>query len=350
LLAGYALKEVFLYRQPGPTTEMGMKYLKLYMLLLALITGLVTIQTSAAQAGQVRVVASIQPLALIAAALLSDDGMDSEKLSNEVSLERLMNSTGSPHGYALRPSEMRRLYDADVILWVGPALESYLIKAMSNASEQNTIITAMDLVSLRHVGFVEKKLELSNNDQSDQVHNAHHNHNESIDPHLWLDPENALPIARALVDAVVVKQPHLAKALEQRFVNFSQQIKQLDHELSAQLNPLSEKHFVVFHDAYGYLLSRYQLTNYRAFTINPERKPGAKTLFALHQYMDDNKVNCVFSEPQFSTANASLVRGGGRRMRRGVIDPLGSNFKLGNTAYVQMLASIGRDISTCLSQ
>ena len=61
-------------------------------------------------------VTSIKPLALIAQEIAGD----------KVSVENLLPVKASPHDYPLRVSDIRRLQDADLVLWVGPSLETFL--------------------------------------------------------------------------------------------------------------------------------------------------------------------------------------------------------------------------------
>ncbi|MCO6062351.1 zinc ABC transporter substrate-binding protein, partial [Pseudomonas sp. MOB-449] len=65
---------------------------------------------------EVRVLTSIKPLQLIAAAVQDGAGTP----------EVLLPPGASPHHYALRPSDIRRVHEATLVYWIGPDLEVFL--------------------------------------------------------------------------------------------------------------------------------------------------------------------------------------------------------------------------------
>ncbi|MGR5160230.1 metal ABC transporter solute-binding protein, Zn/Mn family, partial [Vibrio owensii] len=70
------------------------------------------------------------------------------------------------------------------------------------------------------------------------------------------------------------------------------------------------KGYFVFHDAYVYFESRYNLNQLGHVTVSPDRKPGAKTLIHIRKTVGTGDVACVFSEPQFTPAVIESVRRG----------------------------------------
>src|SRR5690606_16899762 len=73
----------------------------------------------AAQA-EVRVLTRIKPLQLIAAAVQGETGRP----------EVLLPPGASPHHFALRPSDVRRVQGADLLYWIGPDMENFLPRVL----------------------------------------------------------------------------------------------------------------------------------------------------------------------------------------------------------------------------
>lgn len=71
---------------------------------------------------RLQLVASVKPLQLVAHAIVADLG--------EVDL--LIPPGASPHHYALKPSDIRVLQKADLVVWVGPDMEQFLEKRYSD--------------------------------------------------------------------------------------------------------------------------------------------------------------------------------------------------------------------------
>lgn len=88
---------------------------------LILFVILVTAPARAAEPQSPKVVVSIKPIHSLVAGVMQ--GVAEPQL--------LMKGGGSPHGYVLRPSEARSLADADLVVWVGHELESFLEKPLS---------------------------------------------------------------------------------------------------------------------------------------------------------------------------------------------------------------------------
>ena len=85
---------------------------RLFSLFLALSASLLVINPAQAE---VSVLTSIKPLQLIAAAV--QDGVGHPEV--------LLPPNASPHNYALRPSDVRRVQSADLLYWIGPDMEGF---------------------------------------------------------------------------------------------------------------------------------------------------------------------------------------------------------------------------------
>ena len=68
------------------------------------------------------VVVSITPFYALVAAIM--EGIGTPKL--------LLKPGASPHEYALRPSDILLLEEAELIFWGGPQLETFLVKPLNN--------------------------------------------------------------------------------------------------------------------------------------------------------------------------------------------------------------------------
>ncbi|MDF3013749.1 MAG: zinc transporter substrate-binding protein, partial [Cellvibrio sp.] len=71
---------------------------------------------------KLQILASIKPLALIAQEVAGD----------QAEVTTLLPITASPHDYPLKMSDHKRLRAADMVLWIGPELESFLARPLAN--------------------------------------------------------------------------------------------------------------------------------------------------------------------------------------------------------------------------
>ena len=293
-----------------------------------------------APAMALQVVASIKPVHSLVAAVMEGAGRPT----------LLVEGAGSPHTFTLRPSDAKRLAQADVVVWVGPSLEGFLAKPIAALSTGATVVTlstasGMQVLAGRDGGA------WSGHDHA-HGHGHRHAHGAAgaaeIDGHLWLDPANARAIVVAVADALATRDPANASRYQANAAAQAERLTALEAELATRLAPVAATPFLVFHDAYQYLERRYGLNAVGAIAISPERKPGARRIRALRQRVAQAKARCVFSEPQFDPSVVATVLEGGAA-RTAVLDPLGTPIADGPGLYPALMRRIADVLVGCLS-
>ena len=260
----------------------------------------------------------------------------------------------------MRPSDARAIEQARAVFWIGPDLENFLIKPLENVQGRvrtEALLEAPDIkiLPLRAGGAWEAHRHVQT--QSGKAHDGHdHDHEPdhepdhpaSVDAHIWLDPVNAIAMTRQIVKALsAVDTAHQAD-YERNGAALIERLNRLDQELAADLAPVKEQPYVVFHDAYQYFEQRYGLRVVGSVVLDPEQRPGAQRVAEIQQRIRDLKVRCVFSEPQFQPALATtLVSGSNARL--GILDPLGAELSEGPDAYFQLLEGLADALRACLS-
>ncbi len=86
----------------------------------------------ATQAADAAVVASLKPVGFIASAIA--DGVTETQV--------LLPDGASEHDYSLRPSDVKRLQNADLVVWVGPEMEAYVQKPVNILPEAKQVTIA----------------------------------------------------------------------------------------------------------------------------------------------------------------------------------------------------------------
>jgi len=245
----------------------------------------------------------------------------------------LLSSTASPHDYALKPSDVRKINQADLIVWFGEGLEPFL-KHIIRRKESSEVITLSELPNVHYRKFGEE-------------HHDDGHHHGTLNPHFWLSPEVAKQVAIALVDKLNQIDPSNQAVYKKNLLRFVETLHETDSQIRAILSPLKNKPYFVFHDAYRYFESYYHLNNLGHFTVSPERKPGAKTLVHIRRTLSKYHHVCIFSEPQFTPAVIkSVTRGTDAKV--GYLDPLGTDIAVKDHSYFVFLKGIAIQLQTCL--
>jgi zinc transport system substrate-binding protein len=300
----------------------------------ATVVALLGVGGPGARAEAPRILASIQPLHSLAAA--ATEGVSTPQL--------LLSPSDSPHTRALRPSDVRKLESAGLVLWIGPDLEGFLAGPLAEPRLRAKSMSLIDDEALvrhprRRGGMWAEPTRTG----------AGHRHGrDAHDPHMWLDPENGRRIVRLVAARLSAIDPANGARYAANADRGEREIEALQAELAAALAPVRGAPYLVFHDAYQYFERRFGLRPAGAIVIDPERPPGASRLAALRTRLVAGEARCVFAEPQFAPDRvASLVRG--TPARSATLDPYGAALPSGRSAYAGMLQALGAALARCLA-
>lgn len=287
------------------------------------------------------IIVSIQPLHSLVAAITA--GVTDPTL--------LIPATQSPHGFRLRPSNAQALHRADLVLWVGEALETTLASTIDGLGGDITVISALDLPGM---ALLPARPGGLHSDHADAEHPDHpkgkrpstpqHGH---IDPHLWLNPMNMLVLVDSVTAYLSKQDPDHATQYRHNAEQTRQRLQALDHDLQQRLGSIRAKPFLVLHDAFQYLEQHYRLNSIGSIAVSPDRRPGARRLASLRRRLRDSDTICVFAEPQVSTRMVDNLTSDSNT-RSGTLDPIGAGIPPGPEAYFQMLQANADALLECL--
>ncbi|WP_349887214.1 zinc ABC transporter substrate-binding protein ZnuA [Pantoea ananatis] len=298
--------------------------------------------TSAALPAHADIVASIKPVGFIASAIA--DGV--------TPVEVLLPDGASEHDYALRPSDVKRLQNADLVVWVGPEMEAFMTKSAAALPAKKNLeivqipgVKTMLLRGGEDDDHDDHEAAEHNHDHHDDE--AHHHHHGEFNMHLWMSPEIAKKTAVAIHGKLLELMPQDKAKLDANLQHFEAELADTDKRIISQLAPAKDKGYFVFHDAYTYFEKHYGLSPTGHFTVNPEIQPGAQRLHQIRTQLVEKKAVCVFAEPQFRPAVIDAVARG-TEVRKGTLDPLGTDISLGKDSYVKFLSQLSSQYETCL--
>lgn len=285
------------------------------------------------------VVVSILPLHGLAAAVMEGVGRP----------HLLVPPGSSPHTFQLKPSEARKLQDADIVVRVGEALETFLEKPLETLAKRATVVDVAKLPGVETLAPREGGVWGEHDHDHGHGHGRSADRHAAIDGHLWLDPLNGRAIVLALGEVLAQRDPANAERYRANAAREAMRIADVHADLERRLRPVASRPFVVFHDAYQYFERRYGLAAAGSITVSPERQPSAKRLAALRRTIRERGALCVFAEPQFKApVVASVVEGTG--VRTGTLDPVGAPpIEPGPEAYRTLLDRLARDLVGCLA-
>ena len=323
----------------------------------------------------VNVVTSIKPIHSLASYVM--DGVGKPDV--------IVDGYNSPHGFSLKPSHAKMIEKADLIIWVGEDLEAFLEKPLNTIAKKAVNIEIMDLSGVKKLKFREKNIFEGHDDHGhghkekkhddhghghkEKKHDDHgHGHKEKKhddhghkkakhdhhgheghahgehDPHVWLDPMNAKVIIKEIEKQLVKLDPDNSSKYKANSKKAQSELDNLTKNIKEDLK--GNLRFVVFHDAYQYFENRFGIKVLGALTVNPDVLPGAEQLSEIREVIEHEKVNCLFSEPQFNPAIIKSIAKD-TKIKTGVLDPLGATLDKGKGMYPELLQSMYASFKGC---
>ncbi|MEO9904272.1 zinc ABC transporter substrate-binding protein [Nisaea sp.] len=280
----------------------------------------------------------------------------------------LLRNGQSPHGYALRPSDARALENADLIFLVSHNVESFLEATVDrDVDNGGRVIELFEVKGVTHLPVREGALwdspeHAGHDDHDKEGHDEHAGHEDHDkdghdehaghdhgpdDPHVWLSPSNAKAFVAAIAASLAARDPDHAALYNANAAAAVQDLDQLSETIRQKLARVHERPFLVFHDAYQYFESAFDLKAAGAISLVTGAAPGAARLRALRQRVADGGIRCIFREVQFRPRLAEVVaEGSGAKL--GTLDPVGSTVPFGPDAYNGLMLGLADGFESCL--
>lgn len=373
-----------------------MNRLSLLAPLAAIALGLASTSPSKAASD---VVVSIKPIHSLVAGVM--EGVGEPHL--------IVKGGSSPHTYALKPSDAEALEHAKVVFWIGDSLETFLQGPLETLAKNAKVVELADSHGLTKLGLREggtweghdhgDHAEHGHDDHAKSAHSKHDHdkhghddhaksahakhdhdkhghddhaksdhgkhdhdkhghdkhahgaagHDDVIDAHLWLDPVNAKAMVHEIAEALAKADPANAKAYAANERKVSERLDKLIASMKDRLAPVTDRPFVVFHDAYHYLENRFGLNGVGSITVSPEVQPGAKRLAEIKGKIGELGAVCVFAEPQFEPKLVGVVTEG-TKAKTGMLDPLGADLPDGADLYFALMERNAKSLTECLGK
>lgn len=280
-----------------------------------------------------KVATSIKPVHAIVSAVMGKTG----------SAKLILAGNTSPHNMALKPSQQRIVESAGIIFHIGEGLEGQLEKPLARRKADGATVIA--LIGTPGISLLPIR-EGAIWPQDDHEHEHDDDHGVP-DPHIWLDPQNAIAMTLHIADVLAKANPANAAAYQSNAKQFAQDLDQLQTTIAGRLAPVRSKPFIVFHDGYQYFEKRFGLNAAGAIAADPDKRPGAKRLHDIRQAIARRNAVCVFAEPQFDISYVKTVIDG-TPARSARLDPIGSTLEAGRNAYLALMSNMADAIADCL--
>jgi zinc transport system substrate-binding protein len=251
----------------------------------------------------VLVAASIAPLADFARQVGGD----------WVQVITLLPPGASPHTYELTPAQVEQVAKARLLVLNGVGLEYWADKLVQGAGNPNLIVVDTS-----------KGIEILEGDADEPGGN----------PHIWLDPRNAIVQVEHIRDALLQADPAHADDYRANAARYSAALREMDQEIAGEVATWSSRQFIAFHPAWVYFAKRYGLEQVAVIEHSPGREPSPAEMAQLIETARRIGAKAIFAEPQFSPKAAQAIAEESEAQVF-FLDPLGSS--LDDPSYLNLM-------------
>lgn len=264
--------------------------------------------------------------------------------------ELLIPAGASPHFYALKPSDARKLRDAQIVIKIGPQLSPWMDRPLTSLARGAKRLRLMELpgtITLAARTGATFEPHMDHGDHHPDGEEGGHDHaHEAVDPHAWLDPENGKVWLPVIADALSELDPEHAAEYRTNARTGAAEIDKAMADTRATLASVQDLNFIVFHDAYQYFEHRFGLRAAGAIALSDASPPGPARIAELRERVAALKVTCALTEPQFDLDLVQTVFEG-HDLKTAVVDPAGSGIPLGPDMYPDLIRSVGTALASC---
>lgn len=251
-------------------------------------------QMTADHGKRLQVVASFMPVYAHAARVAG----------NQADVTMLLKADSGPHDYQLSPADVKRIADADLFLINGAGIEEWLDDLVRSAGSAR--LRVVDTGAGVEKSANPAVVEIGGSGEDD----SHgHDHGEGANPHIWLDPVNAMEQTRAIARAFIEADPENAEIYQSNANQYLAELGELDRDFRAAMAALPGKDLITFHDAFPYLAKRYGMNYVGCIEAFPEKDPTPAQLKSLVRAIQKHQVKVLFAEVGYSPSILKSLAG-----------------------------------------
>jgi zinc transport system substrate-binding protein len=179
---------------------------------------------------------------------------------SKVAVTLLVPASQDVHAFEPTPAALLAIATADVLVLNGAGLEPWAQQAIAAAGNPKLVV--VDCSQNITLLTVPPEFQVGN---------------RTIDPHIWLDPVDAMAMVRGILQGFIKADPADSAYFTANANRYEVDLQSINAQFAILANSnLATREFVTFHTAFGYLAQRYNLTQVPVFGPFEEEPTAAE--------------------------------------------------------------------------
>ena len=258
-----------------------------------------------------------------------------QQIAPQADVHRLLAVGASPHSFEPRPSQIRTVANADLII-INGVIDDWVYDIIDATKSKAIVLNMMTELDFEHI----------------EDHEGH-NHGPETDsenkdlgnPHIWLNPALMSRATTLIAEHIIELQIDSTDNVQANAQRLSNQINTLDRQIQTRLSLIGNEAFVPFHNAWAHFADHYHLNLLLEIEPAPGREPTAHYLAEALESIAEANTKAVFSEVQLAKRPAQVVADNAK-VALYQLDPIGGTS--GRESYQDMLLFNARTIIEAL--
>lgn len=227
-----------------------------------------------------------------------------------VDVELFIPAGSSTHSFEPTPKDMIYLQEADLVIYNGGHMESFMDPILEAADSEGDLLCMMDYVE----PLEELIVEGMEHEHEIEEHGHTHDHDEEghvseYDEHIWTSPKNAMLLVQAICDALSEKAPEYAGLFRENTEEYLGKLRELDERFEEVVADARNKIMIVG-DRFPlrYFAESYGLDYRAAFSgCSEDSEPSVRTVAYLIDRVEEYQIPVVYHMELSSTRIADTI-------------------------------------------
>ncbi len=198
-----------------------------------------------------------------------------------------------PHSFEPTPRDIIEVNEADIFVYTGGSMEPWAASVIKGVDRRKLVV----IDSSRGVTARQRQEGAPSEDEHSAHQEAEGNRGEVMDPHIWLDLDNAQKMVDNILAGFIGKDAADKGFFEQNAALYKSRLRRLDEQFRESLGQCKTRLFIHGgHYAFNYLAKRYGLAYVSAYGFSPDAEPSPKHLADMIQMIRRHNAKYVFYE------------------------------------------------------
>jgi zinc transport system substrate-binding protein len=170
---------------------------------------------------------------------------------------------------------------------------------------------------------------------------------KKIDPHLWLNPQNAIKIAEFMAQKICAIDAPNCRKYQKNSEKFIREIRATEKSIQDAFASVKVSNYIIFHDGYQYFENYFGLTPLYVMSYDQHRDLTIQDLRRFDELAASGQVKCVFGD-SLNEKNSAAKLAQNYKIKFTILNSMKAEESPNKTSYPALLRRIAEGMVNCL--